>query len=168
MSYCTSTTHVFFGLSVNHFGDTQGMVQKLSTSSIVTVLDNAATCWIASQSLLLSNRSGDIFILKFTCEGSAVDDMKLTKLREEGSALSAACMLSDNILFLGSRVGDSVLVRCSEKEIAVAGEGEIKEKGEREGEKEEEKEDSSSVMVWEARVDEKEVSLSGEEGIEEG
>jgi hypothetical protein len=56
---------------------------------LVTVLDSASTCWIDFQTLLVSNYEGGIYSLKLAREGSSVTGLALTRVREEGSPVSA-------------------------------------------------------------------------------
>eukprot|EP00899_Mesostigma_viride_P011454 jgi/Mesvir1/20309/Mv19903-RA.2 len=84
----------------------------VSASQLEVEVDAAKTTWLLPNVALLSLKDGVLLLLSLTHDGREVRHMELTRV---GSATLASgmCMLGEELLFIGSRLGESMLVRIS-------------------------------------------------------
>ena len=83
---------------------------------MVISLDGASFTAIAPSRVLLSLKTGELYVLHVlsTDLGRSVSGLELVKAGNSVLA-SSLCTLSDDLLFLGSRLGDSLLIQYVEK-----------------------------------------------------
>jgi len=108
---------ITFGISFNCFGDIQECLNnvKLQKSDFVTTFDAARSTWINSESLLLATSSSDLYLLTLV---DFVKDSTYFTVKKVGESSVACCLcsLSSEYIFLGSLIGDSLLIRFSSQE----------------------------------------------------
>eukprot|EP00878_Enallax_costatus_P012110 GHUV01012643.1.p1 GENE.GHUV01012643.1~~GHUV01012643.1.p1 ORF type:complete len:1562 (+),score=569.41 GHUV01012643.1:165-4850(+) len=72
--------------------------------------DGAVGCWIANNIALLSLKTGQLLLVALKFEAAAASKMQVV-IAGSAPVASCAATLTSNLLFLGSCVGDSLLVR---------------------------------------------------------
>lgn len=84
------------------------------TDSFGLDLQSCRACFLDNQHLMLSAMDGGIWILEIAREGGRVVDLKIAKVL---STVIGNCLtrIGSEYWFLGSRMGDSVLVRYEER-----------------------------------------------------
>jgi len=88
----------------------------------VSVELDAAQCAVVSETrVLLTTKNGSLMLLSLRLEGRRLAATGAMRLRRAGGAVlsSGMCLVTRKLLFLGSRVGDSLLVSFTEKEEQV-------------------------------------------------
>ncbi|KAL6046955.1 mRNA cleavage and polyadenylation factor subunit [Balamuthia mandrillaris] len=102
----------------------------LTQSKITLTLDAVHNAWITPKQLLVSLKDGGLYIFHMLTDGRSVQSIEITKA---GSSVLTSCMCTmelsnDNnkekeqeqepkrFLFLGSRLGDSLLIRYTEQQ----------------------------------------------------
>jgi cleavage and polyadenylation specificity factor subunit 1 len=106
--YCHTN---YFGMSFNTFADELVMERKLEKSKFTTTLDSANGVWLNDTCLLLSSGiTGELLLLSIVIANKAAVRFVLSRV---GESCASSCMtlLSNEHLFLGSRLDDSVLLR---------------------------------------------------------
>jgi cleavage and polyadenylation specificity factor subunit 1 len=106
--YCHTN---YFGMSFNTFADELVMESKLEKSNFTTTLDSANGVWLNDTCLLLSSGiTGELLLLSVVIANKAAVRFVLSRV---GESCASSCMtlLSNEHLFLGSRLDDSVLLR---------------------------------------------------------
>eukprot|EP01083_Nonionella_stella_P062421 162286_1 len=124
---------ISFGLSLNEFGTTTVANDiVLDESSEIANLDRSQCSFLSPSEVMVSGKDGDLYLLKLLPKS-----MEFVKI---GSSVPPSCMLtlSKQHLFIGSRLGDSVLVRFL-KSGAVTTDGAKEKEAETPNGKEEEK-----------------------------
>jgi cleavage and polyadenylation specificity factor subunit 1 len=84
----------------------------------VSVELDAAQCAVVSETrVLLTTKNGSLMLLSLRLEGRRLAATGAMRLRRAGGAVlsSGMCLVTRKLLFLGSRVGDSLLVSFTEK-----------------------------------------------------
>lgn len=116
-----------YRLSLNHFGDEaqslDGETHTKEKTRVAACLEASRFTFLDDDTLLVSTHSGDLFALTVVSDGRTVTHIDMQKA---GSATLASTMTTVNheLLFLGSRVGDSYLIRFSVKsQTKVTGDG---------------------------------------------
>jgi cleavage and polyadenylation specificity factor subunit 1 len=137
--YCHTN---YFGMSFNTFADELEMESKLEKSKFTTTLDSANGVWLNDTCLLLSSGiTGELLLLSVVIANKAAVRFVLSRV---GESCASSCMtlLSNEHLFLGSRLDDSVLLRFVRDDNSVEPDeeeilqlNEIKEEGVEESEK---------------------------------
>ncbi|KAG2388687.1 hypothetical protein C9374_000126 [Naegleria lovaniensis] len=75
--------------------------------------DTVAYAFVSPDKVLVSMKEGDLYTIYLDGGGSRINNITLKKTKTTTPA-SCMCTLSGNLLFLGSRLGDSVLYEYSE------------------------------------------------------
>ncbi|GAM28418.1 hypothetical protein SAMD00019534_115940, partial [Acytostelium subglobosum LB1] len=121
MFYCNQTSR--YGLGCNEYANTdtgdsfQFPIDSDSTNLVFT-LDCSIFTFLESDRLLGSLKNGELLIFHLASDGRNVQRINITKAG--ASVLSSSiCVLTSNLLFLGSRLGDSLLLQYTEKVIDV-------------------------------------------------
>eukprot|EP00727_Mastigamoeba_balamuthi_P014447 m51a1_g9627 putative cleavage and polyadenylation specificity factor subunit 1 (1421) ;mRNA; r:1125180-1130926 len=117
--YCNQNYR--YALTLNEFGEEhmQGCTNAVIERSEVTfVLENPKATALSPERVLLSTHIGDIFVLHLLHDGRAFHSMQITRAKT-GPLASCMCTLPDtDLIFIGSRLGDSILVKYAEKHDA--------------------------------------------------
>ncbi len=102
-----------YGASLNaHSLKVTGAGLKVQDDCVLALDGCRVTVW-GNDRLLLSLRTGDIYLLQLKCEGRDVRGFRFTRLATS-VLTSDMCRLGTDHLFLGSRLGNSLLLRVSE------------------------------------------------------
>ncbi|KAF2073762.1 hypothetical protein CYY_004931 [Polysphondylium violaceum] len=110
-----------YGLAVNEYatkdtGDQFSFPLDLSLNLVFT-LDRSNFVFLESDKFIGSLKGGELLIFHLISDGRSVQRMHVSKAG--GSVLtSSVCVLSNNLIFLGSRLGDSLLLQYTEKSIS--------------------------------------------------
>jgi cleavage and polyadenylation specificity factor subunit 1 len=105
-----------YGLSLNDFcvNDPEAAIQTPDKSPHTLFFDTSAFLFLAKNRILFSLKNGDLYVLHLFHAGSAVRKILLSKTKTSVPA-SCICGLTNYFMFLGSRLGDSLLVYFTEK-----------------------------------------------------
>ena len=91
-----------------------------SALGVSVELDAAHAAVVSERRVLLTTKAGALMLLSLRVEGRRLARHGAMHLRRAGGAVlsSGMCLLTRRLLFLGSRVGDSLLVSMQEKDAA--------------------------------------------------
>eukprot|EP00850_Spirogloea_muscicola_P016587 SM000135S27031 [mRNA] locus=s135:382502:389897:+ [translate_table: standard] len=95
-------------LAVNDFG--KGQEAEVPRASVTMELDGAQATWLAPHVALLSTKTGVFYLLSLIFDGRAVVRLELSESRAS-SLPSCLVTLDGSYVFLGSRLGDSLLIQ---------------------------------------------------------
>lgn len=114
---CGNTLHYYNQssscmLALNEFAAAPEGSPEMPKSKIAVELDAAQVSWISYDVALFSTKNGNLLLLHLDYDGRNVHKLELSKSRASVLA-SCMCMVGDNFFFLGSRLGDSLLVQFS-------------------------------------------------------
>ncbi|XP_060203452.1 cleavage and polyadenylation specificity factor subunit 1 isoform X2 [Lycium barbarum] len=97
-------------LALNNFAFFGDSSQEMPRSSFNVELDAANATWLTSDVAMLSTKTGELLLLTIIYDGRIVQKLDLSKSR--ASVLtSGITTIGDSLFFLGSRLGDSLLVQ---------------------------------------------------------
>lgn len=100
-------------LSVNEFGDrvtTLRVSPTQPTHCAPFCMERAAVAALAPDAFVIGTRAGDLHLLTLQTLGDSIRSMDVTRVTRSHIA-SCLCALSPSLLFIGSKLGDSLLVR---------------------------------------------------------
>ncbi|XP_043282051.1 cleavage and polyadenylation specificity factor subunit 1 isoform X2 [Venturia canescens] len=105
-----------YGVSLNSLSDASTNFPLKPQEGVKMSLEGAQVCFISSDRLVISLKSGELYVLSLYADSMrSVRGFHFDKAA--ASVLtSCVCMCEDNYLFLGSRLGNSLLLRFTEKE----------------------------------------------------
>uniref|UniRef100_A0A1J3GZ37 Cleavage and polyadenylation specificity factor 160 kDa subunit n=1 Tax=Noccaea caerulescens TaxID=107243 RepID=A0A1J3GZ37_NOCCA len=114
---CTNTIHYHSqsatcALALNSYASSADSSQELPASNFSVELDAAHGTWISNDVALLSTKSGELLLLTLIYDGRAVQRLDLSKSKASVLA-SDITSVGNSLFFLGSRLGDSLLVQFS-------------------------------------------------------
>ncbi|KAL0476299.1 cleavage and polyadenylation specificity factor subunit 1 [Acrasis kona] len=111
-------TKATYGLSLNDFAvdDPESACQALDKSNYILFLDTAAALFLSKNRILISMHNGDMYVMHIFNQANSVRQILLVKTKTSVPA-SCMCNLTNNYLFMGSRLGDSLLVYYNEKRL---------------------------------------------------
>ncbi|CAK9135184.1 unnamed protein product [Ilex paraguariensis] len=99
-------------LALNNFAVSVDSSQEMSRSSFNVELDSANATWLTNDVAMLSTKTGELLLLTLVNDGRVVQRLDLSKSR--ASVLtSGITTIGNSLFFLGSRLGDSLLVQFS-------------------------------------------------------
>ncbi|XP_023755577.1 cleavage and polyadenylation specificity factor subunit 1 [Lactuca sativa] len=97
-------------LALNNYAVPMDSSQEMSRSSFSVELDAANATWISNDVAMLSTKSGELLLLTLVHDGRMVQKLDLSK--SKASVLtSGITTVGSSFFFLGSRLGDSLLVQ---------------------------------------------------------
>ncbi|CAN8244624.1 unnamed protein product [Cochlearia groenlandica] len=99
-------------LAVNNYASSVDNSQELPASNFSVELDVAHGTWISNDVALLSTKTGELLLLTLIYDGRAVQRLDLSKSKASVLA-SDITSVGKSLFFLGSRLGDSLLVQYS-------------------------------------------------------
>jgi len=93
-----------------------------SALGVSVELDSAHAAVLSERQVLVTTKQGALMLLSLRVEGRKLAARGAMHLRRAGGAVlsSGMCLVTKRLLFLGSRVGDSLLVSLKQKEAAGA------------------------------------------------
>ena len=101
-----------YGTSVNHLtnGSTQFALRRQKNTEPISFV-NAKTCFIKDNTLCISLENGDVYFL--VLKRDSMNNVRAFHLRKSASAVTPTTLtpLSDDLIFLGSRLGNSLLLK---------------------------------------------------------
>jgi cleavage and polyadenylation specificity factor subunit 1 len=114
---CANTIHYHSqsascALALNNYASSADSSQELPASNFSVELDAAHGTWISNDVALLSTKSGELLLLTLIYDGRAVQRLDLSKSKASVLA-SDITSVGNSLFFLGSRLGDSLLVQFS-------------------------------------------------------
>uniref|UniRef100_A0A7N0U7D7 Cleavage and polyadenylation specificity factor subunit 1 n=1 Tax=Kalanchoe fedtschenkoi TaxID=63787 RepID=A0A7N0U7D7_KALFE len=99
-------------LALNKFGVPADSSQEILRSNFSVELDAANTTWLLNDVAMLSTKTGELLLLTLVYDGRIVQRLDLSK--SKASVLtSGIATIGNSMFFLGSRLGDSLLVQYS-------------------------------------------------------
>ncbi|XP_020283303.1 cleavage and polyadenylation specificity factor subunit 1 [Pseudomyrmex gracilis] len=106
-----------YGVSLNSLADASTNFPLKPQEGVKVSLEGAQVAFISSDRLVISLKSGELYVLSLFADSMrSVRGFHFDKAA--ASVLtSCVCMCEDNYLFLGSRLGNSLLLRFTEKEL---------------------------------------------------
>lgn len=97
-------------MALNNYAVPMDSSQEMSRSSFSVELDAANSTWISNDVAMLSTKSGELLLLTLVHDGRMVQKLDLSK--SKASVLtSGITTVGSSFFFLGSRLGDSLLVQ---------------------------------------------------------
>ncbi|XP_044171683.1 cleavage and polyadenylation specificity factor subunit 1-like [Acropora muricata] len=104
-----------YGVSLNSIADNSTDFPLRPQEGVVITLDGAQAAFISSDKLVFSLKGGEIYVVTLVADGvRSVRNFNFDKAA--ASVLtSCVCECGDGYLFLGSRLGNSLLVKYTEK-----------------------------------------------------
>eukprot|EP00123_Amoebidium_parasiticum_P016813 comp23593_c0_seq1/m.40045 comp23593_c0_seq1/g.40045 ORF comp23593_c0_seq1/g.40045 comp23593_c0_seq1/m.40045 type:complete len:1411 (-) comp23593_c0_seq1:334-4566(-) len=102
-----------YAVSLNEFAKSAHYSLEEQEGVVMTV-DQSRSTFIAPDRLVLATKSGDIYVMTLMTDGRNVKKLEIHKA---GASVlpHAVCTLTGNYLFIGSRMGDSLLISYQEK-----------------------------------------------------
>ncbi|KAH1091636.1 hypothetical protein J1N35_018893 [Gossypium stocksii] len=99
-------------LALNSYAASVDNSQELPRSSFSVELDAANATWLLNDVALLSAKTGELLLLTLVYDGRVVQRLDLSK--SKASVLTSdITTIGNSLVFLGSRLGDSLLVQFS-------------------------------------------------------
>lgn len=99
-------------LALNNYAVSVDSSQDMPKSSFSVELDAANATWLSNDVAILSTKTGELLLLTLVYDGRVVQRIDLSKSR--ASVLSSGMTtIGNSFFFLGSRLGDSLLVQFS-------------------------------------------------------
>ncbi|KAK1262188.1 Cleavage and polyadenylation specificity factor subunit 1 [Acorus gramineus] len=114
---CANSIHyqsqsVSCALGLNGFFSSVDNSQDIPRSNFSVELDAANATWLSHDVAIFSTKTGELLLLTLIYDGRAVQRLELS--RSKASVLtSGITTIGDSFFFLGSRLGDSLLVQYS-------------------------------------------------------
>ncbi|KAF3420031.1 hypothetical protein E2986_05121 [Frieseomelitta varia] len=108
-----------YGVSLNSLAETSTNFPLKPQEGVKISLEGSQVAFISSDRLVISLKSGELYVLSLFADsmrsvrGFHFDKAAASVLT---SCVGIVCMCEDNYLFLGSRLGNSLLLRFTEKE----------------------------------------------------
>lgn len=97
-------------LALNNFAAATDSSQEMPRSGFIVELDAANATWLSNDVAVLSTKTGELLLLTLVYDGRVVQRLDLSK--SKASVLtSGITTLGNSLFFLGSRLGDSLLVQ---------------------------------------------------------
>ncbi|CAI0403493.1 unnamed protein product, partial [Linum tenue] len=124
---CTNSIHYYSqsascALALNHYAVPIDSSQELPRASFDVELDAANASWLLNDVALLSTKTGELLLLTLVYDGRVVQRLDLSK--SKASVLtSGIAMIGKSFFFLGSRLGDSLLVQFTSGSVSTISPG---------------------------------------------
>jgi len=112
-----------YGVSLNSIANISTEFLLKVQDGVKITLDCAHAAFVSSDKLVLSLRGGELYVLTLLVDGMRV--VRSFNLDKAAASVLTSCMCicGDGLLFLGSRLGNSLLLRYTEKLPEEAGSG---------------------------------------------
>ncbi|XP_016899512.2 cleavage and polyadenylation specificity factor subunit 1 isoform X2 [Cucumis melo] len=99
-------------LALNNYAVSADSSQDMPRSNFNVELDAANATWLVNDVALLSTKTGELLLLALVYDGRVVQRLDLSKSKASVLA-SGIASIGNSLFFLGSRLGDSLLVQFS-------------------------------------------------------
>ncbi|KAF0313007.1 Cleavage and polyadenylation specificity factor subunit 1 [Amphibalanus amphitrite] len=113
-----------YGVSLNTLTETSTRFPLKPAEGVKMSLDCAQSVFVTSDQLVVSLRTGELYVV--TLVADSMRSVRDFNFERAASSVLTSCMTmcGDNYLFLGSRLGNSLLLRVQEKKAAGERDGE--------------------------------------------
>ncbi|XP_059449657.1 cleavage and polyadenylation specificity factor subunit 1 isoform X2 [Corylus avellana] len=98
-------------LALNNYAVPVDGSQEMPRSSFSVELDAANATWLLSDVVLLSTKTGELLLLTLVYDGRVVYRLDLSKSKASSVLTVGITTIGNSLFFLGSRLGDSLLVQ---------------------------------------------------------
>ncbi|KAE8022429.1 hypothetical protein FH972_008231 [Carpinus fangiana] len=98
-------------LALNNYAVAVDGSQEMPRSSFSVELDAANATWLLSDVVLLSTKTGELLLLTLVYDGRVVYRLDLSKSKASSVLTVGITTIGNSLFFLGSRLGDSLLVQ---------------------------------------------------------
>jgi cleavage and polyadenylation specificity factor subunit 1 len=104
-----------FGISLNGFADSSTAFPLVPQKGIKISMDASRSCFISNDKLLVSLKGGDLYVL--TLFNDSMRSIRKFHFQKAASSVLTTCITKCDgpYVFLGSRVGNSLLLKYNEK-----------------------------------------------------
>jgi len=103
------------GISLNSLSESTTQFPLRTQGSLSLSMDCSHMVFISKEQLVVSLRGGEIYVLNLIPDGMRGIRNILFEKAAAGVLASCICTLGQDYLFLGSRLGNSLLLKCSKK-----------------------------------------------------
>ncbi|KAL7640863.1 UNVERIFIED_CONTAM: hypothetical protein RMT77_008000 [Armadillidium vulgare] len=106
-----------YGISLNSLGDKNTNFPLRKQEGVILALDNACAEFLTEDRVVISLKTGELYVL--TLVADSMRSVRSFHLDKSASSVLTCCMsvCEGQYLFLGSRLGNSLLLRFTEKEL---------------------------------------------------
>ncbi|KAI1285461.1 Cleavage and polyadenylation specificity factor subunit 1 [Halotydeus destructor] len=107
-----------YSVSLNSFTrDSSNFPMSIQEGTVMT-LANASACFISQDKLIVSSKNGELYVLTLINDG--MRSIRKFHFDKAAKSVLASCLVrcDDGFLFVGSRLGNSVLLRYTEKQLS--------------------------------------------------
>jgi cleavage and polyadenylation specificity factor subunit 1 len=106
-----------YGVSLNSIAKTTSKYPFRNMESTTITLDCAFASFLAADRLLVSLKNGDIYIVTLLIDSDSLRTVRGFSIKKGPGSVIPSCLINccDNYLFIGSRVGNSVLLKYTVK-----------------------------------------------------
>lgn len=107
-----------YGVSLNSITDVSTSFPLKVQENIKITLEGAQACFISNDRLVMSLKGGELYVL--TLYADSMRSVRSFHLEKAAASVltTCTCVCEENYLFLGSRLGNSLLLRFTEKELS--------------------------------------------------
>ena len=104
-----------YGVSLNGFAESSTAFPLIQQKGVVISLDASRSCFISNDKLLVALKSGDLYVLTLFNDG--MRSIRKFHFQKAASSVLTTCVTKcdGRYVFLGSRVGNSLLLKYTEK-----------------------------------------------------
>ncbi|XP_065175415.1 cleavage and polyadenylation specificity factor subunit 1-like [Sycon ciliatum] len=107
-----------YGVSLNSLAETSSNFPLRQQEGVNMSLDSVQACFVSSDRFVMSLRGGEIYVVCIKA-----DNMRMVRGFQFDHAAASVltccmCTVTEKYLFLGSRLGNSLLLRCTQKSKA--------------------------------------------------
>ncbi|XP_039280662.1 cleavage and polyadenylation specificity factor subunit 1 isoform X2 [Nilaparvata lugens] len=106
-----------YGVSLNSVTDVSTTFILKPQENVKITLEGAQACFISHERLVISLKGGELYVL--TLYSDSMRSVRSFHLEKAAASVltTCICVCEENYLFLGSRLGNSLLLRFTEKEL---------------------------------------------------
>ena len=104
-----------FAIALNGFNESATAFSMIPQKGVKLSLDASRSCFISSDKLIVALKGGELYVLTLFHEG--MRSIKKLHFQKAASSVITSCIsrCDENFVFLGSRLGNSLLLRYHEK-----------------------------------------------------
>lgn len=105
-----------YGVSLNSLTDISTGFPLKPQESVKITLESAQVCFLSHDRLVMSLKGGELYVV--TLHADSMRSVRSFHFQRSAASVLTTCMClcEDNFLFLGSRLGNSLLLKLTEKE----------------------------------------------------
>ena len=116
-----------YGVSLNSIGKTTTKYPFKNMENTKITLDCSHACFITTDQLVVSLKGGELYIITLITDTESLRSVRGFSIEKGPGSVIANCLIRcfDNYLFIGSRLGNSVLLRYNIKQQIIANDNEL-------------------------------------------